>query len=311
MPSYNGMRLIAIDGSDLALENTPELKESFGCSGPKNDAATALCSIAYGPLDGVVYDCRIDHYTVCERSLAEEHIKRLKELDLGGSLLIFDRGYPSARFIALLYESGFQFVMRVRDKFNLVVDNIKTQGFVNLKHSDKEYSVRVLKIKLETGETETLLTSLDQKQLAIEDAGALYFKRWKVETAYDLLKSKLELENFSGKTKVSVLQDFYATIYLNNISAFASEEANEKIANADKGKNLKHPRKANQARTISKLRDVFLSIIAERDEAKRKIMLDKLILDIARYPIPDVPNRSAPRKPPRKKRFYIARKPVV
>ena len=48
MPSYKGMRLIAIDGSDIALENTPELKEAFGCSGPKNDAATALCSIAYG-----------------------------------------------------------------------------------------------------------------------------------------------------------------------------------------------------------------------------------------------------------------------
>ena len=182
---------------------------------------------------------------------------------------------------------------------------------VNLKHSDKEYSVRVLKIKLESGVTETLLTSLNQKQLAIDDAGALYFKRWKVEIAYDLLKSKLELENFSGKTKVSVLQDFYATIYLSNISAFAAEEANEEIANADKGKNLKHHRKASQARTISKLRDVFLSIIAERDEAKRKIMLDKLVLNIARYPIPDVPNRSAPRKSPRKKRFHMARKPVV
>jgi hypothetical protein len=33
MPNYNGMRLIAIDGSDIALENTPELKEAFSCSG--------------------------------------------------------------------------------------------------------------------------------------------------------------------------------------------------------------------------------------------------------------------------------------
>lgn len=311
MPSYNGMRLIAIDGSDIALENSPELKEAFGCSGPRKDAATALCSIAYGPLDDVIYDCRIERYTTDERSLAEEHIKRLKELGLFNSLLLFDRAYPSAEFIALLYESGFQFIMRVRDKFNLVADKIKEQGIINLKHNDKEYAVRVLKVELKTGEIETLLTSLNQEQLPTHEAGELYFKRWKVEVAYDRLKSKLELENFSGKTKVSVLQDFYATIYLSNMAAFAAEEADKKVARADEGKNLKHPRKANRARTISKLRGIFLRIIAERDEAKRKAMLDELILDIARYPIQAVLNRTVPRKLPRKKRFYIARRSLV
>ena len=111
MPSYNGMRLIAIDGSDIALENTAELKEAFGCSGPKSDAATALCSIAYDPLNHAIYDCHIDRYTTDEHTLAKEHIKRLSELGLLGSLLLFDRGYPSAEFIAFLYEFGFKFVM--------------------------------------------------------------------------------------------------------------------------------------------------------------------------------------------------------
>jgi hypothetical protein len=311
VPSYNGMRLIAIDGSDIALENTSELRESFGCSGPKNDAATALCSIAYGPLDNVIYDCRIDRCTADERDLAKEHIERLSELSLGGSLLLFDRYYPSVEFISFIYESGFHFVMRVRRKFNLDVDNIKTQGWISLKHNDKKYHVRVLKVKLNTGETETLLTSLNQKQLPICNAGALYFKRWKVETAYDNLKSKLELENFSGKTKISVLQDFYATMYLCNISAFAAEEADEQVSFSDKDKDLKYERKASRTRTISKLRDDFLYIITERDEAKRNAMLDKLILDVARYPIQAVPNRSAPRKMPRKKRFFISRRSMV
>ncbi len=34
-PSYRGMHLIAIDGTDIALENGQELKEAFGCFGPK------------------------------------------------------------------------------------------------------------------------------------------------------------------------------------------------------------------------------------------------------------------------------------
>jgi hypothetical protein len=311
MPKYNGMRLIAIDGSDVALENTPELKEAFGCSGPKNDAATALCSIAYGPLDHVIYDCRIDRYDADERDLAKAHVKRLSELGLSESLLLFNRGYPSAEFIAFLYKSGFQFVMRVSSKFNLDVDGTKTQGWHNLKHNDKEYPVRVLKVTLNNGETETLLTSLNQKQLPIRKASRLYFKRWKVEIAYDLIKSKLELENFSGKTKVSVLQDFYATMYLANIAAFAAEEADEQVVSVDKDKELKNPRKASRTRTIAKLRDVFLSVITEQDKAKRNAMLNELVLDISKYPIQTIPNRSPTRKLPRKKRFFIARRSMV
>lgn len=43
---YHGMRLTAIDGTDIALENSAKLKETFGCSGPKRDATTALGSLA-------------------------------------------------------------------------------------------------------------------------------------------------------------------------------------------------------------------------------------------------------------------------
>lgn len=48
-PCWCGMRLIAIDGTDIALENSAELKKAFGCSGPKSDAATALGGTTYGP----------------------------------------------------------------------------------------------------------------------------------------------------------------------------------------------------------------------------------------------------------------------
>ena len=311
MPSYLGMRLIAIDGSDTALENTLELREAFGCAGSNKNAATALVSIAYGPLDHVIYDCRIDRYETDERTLAKAHVHRLKELGLVESLLLFDRGYPSAEFISFLCDSGFQFVMRVRAKFNIETDNIKTQGWISINHENKEYGVRVLKIPLPTGEIETLITTLNQKQLPISKAGALYFQRWGIETAYDLLKSKLELENFSGKTKVSVLQDFYATMYLANIIAFAAEEADELIAEADSGKKLKYPRKANRNRAISNLRRVFIDLIAEPDDVKRNAKLDKLVKYITRYPVPVVPDRSPKRKLPRKKRFYIGRRSVV
>jgi hypothetical protein len=188
-------------------------------------------------------------------------------------LLLFDRWYPSAEFISFLYESGYHFVMRVRNKFNLQADAVETEGWIELEHDCKKYPVRVLKIVLSTGKTQTLLTSLNHKQLPISKAGELYFKRWGIETAYDTIKSKLELENFSGKTKVSVLQDFYATIYLANITAFAAEEADEIICESDRDKHLKYRRKANRNRCISKFRAVFLRLLLEPNDLKRNKML--------------------------------------
>ena len=311
LPCYHGKRLIALDGSDVALENTPELKKAFGCSGPKKQAATALCSIAFGPLDHVIYDFQIDRYECDERDLAKRHVNRLTELGLLGSLLLFDRWYPSAEFIGFLYETGFDFVMRVRRKWNVEADEVKTQKWITIITEGKPYPVRVLKVVLPTGEIETLLTSLNQKELPIRDAGALYFQRWSVETEYDLLKSKLQLENFSGKTKTTVLQDFYATMYLANLTAFICGCADADIAATDAGKNLKYARQSNHNRAIAKLREEFIALLLESNAALRRRLIDRMIAQIARYPVSIVPGRSPTRKLPRSKRFHLAKKAVV
>ena len=310
-PTWCGMRLVAIDGTDIALENSAELKRVFGCSGPKRDAATALGSLAYGPLDHAIYDCQIAPYATDERDLAKLHMARLQELGLKGSLLLLDRWYPSASFLAYTMDTGFSFVMRVRKKWNLQVDAVKTEGWVTLSHENQNFSVRVLKVILSSGETETLLTNLHQEQLPLKQAAQLYFKRWGIETAYDTLKSKFQLENFSGKTEVSVLQDFFATVYLAGFAAICAAEADEKISVNDKNKDLKYPRKSNQNHTIAKLRDRFWRILLQDDPVLRERMLDRLCADIAARPEIVRPNRSPARKSPRKKRFHIAKKSVL
>ena len=178
-------------------------------------------------------------------------------------------------------------------------------------HENKDFSVRVLKVVLSTGETETLLTNLNQEQLPLDQAGQLYFKRWGIETAYDTLKSKFQLENFSGKTEVSVLQDFYATIYLAGFATICAAEADETIATNDKYKNLKYPRKSSQNRTIAKLRDRFWRILLQDDPDVRDLMLIRLCADIAAHPESVRLDRSPPRKYPRKKRFPMAKKSVL
>ncbi len=310
-PSYKGMRLIAIDGTDIALENSQELKEAFGCSGPKKDAATALGSLAYGPLDHAVYDCQIAPYATDERDLAKLHMARLKELELDGSLLLLDRWYPSKQFLVHIMDAGFSFVMRVRRKWNLDVDAVDGDGWVTLCQDGRALRIRVIKVALSSGEIETLLTNLSEEYLPAAEAGELYFKRWGIETAYDTLKSKLQLENFSSKTEVGVKQDFYATVYLMGFAEICAAEATRSIETADQDKNLKYKRKANLNRTINALRNNFWRILLESDTQLRLDLFDQLCLDIARFPEPVRPGRTQKHSSPRNKRFPVTKKSVL
>lgn len=236
---------------------------------------------------------------------------RLKELGLSGSLLLLDRCYPSKQFIVYTLDAGFSFVMRVRRKWNLDVDAVDGDGWVSLCHDGRTLRIRVIKVALSSGEIETLLTNLTEELLPSAEAGELYFKRWGIETAYDTLKSKLQLENFSSKTEVGVKQDFYATVYLMGFAEICAAEATCSIETADQGKNLKHKRKANMNRTINALRNDFWRILLENDPQVRRDLFDRLCRHIARFPEPVRPGRSHYRSAHRNKRFPVTKKSVL
>ena len=48
--------------------------------------------------------------------------------------------------------------------------------------------------------------------------GEIYHMRWGIETAFETLKDRLQLENFTGTKPRLLLQDIYSTIYVNNLA---------------------------------------------------------------------------------------------
>lgn len=58
----------------------------------------------------------------------------------------------------------------------------------------------------------------------------LYFLRWGVETSYDELKNKIKTEQFSGYSNNSILQDFYAALFVSNIQSLIVSEINDELA---------------------------------------------------------------------------------
>jgi hypothetical protein len=78
--------------------------------------------------------------------------------------------------------------------------------------------VRVIKFRLSGKEIETLVSGLKDSRYSIRRFRELYFKRWPIETKYEQVKKKLEVENFSGILVDNIRRDFYAAMTLGNIA---------------------------------------------------------------------------------------------
>ncbi|HZK72133.1 MAG TPA: IS4 family transposase [Clostridia bacterium] len=312
MDTLKGMRIFAVDGTSLALENSPELVKHFGCSGRGSTSATARVSILYDVLNECIMDTEIEKFSCGEQELALRHIEKLKNMDSTNNLIIFDRGYASSELISVLSDVGIHFLMRVKRKFNRDIDALTTgEGTVTIVHDNKSYSLRVIKFLLDSGETETLITNLTEYMVTIDEFKDLYFKRWPIETRYDMVKVKLQLENFTGKTVLSVLQDFYASMYLSNMSTFAKYITDAKILKNNKNKGLKYTYKTNTNILIGKLKDNLILALLDENPKRRERGMRKVIAEIAKNQIPIRPGRQFERNIPRKKRFHMNKKDVL
>jgi hypothetical protein len=132
---------------------------------------------------------------------------------------------------------------------------------------------------LRSGEEETLITNLFE--IPAEELPRLYFLRWGVEGKYDVLKNKLELENFSGCTKNAILQDFWVAITLSIIAVIAKKEADEKIQQRTDGKNNKHKQIPNVSQLVGSLKDEFVLACRLPSNALRRIAIDRIINEIS------------------------------
>jgi hypothetical protein len=311
---YKRYRLCAMDGSDVALYNSKELKDEFGCSGGSEKAVTAMASIAYDPLNNVILDASLNHCATDERVTAKEHIINILRLPIKlrhKILFIMDRGYPSREFLAWLLDGKHKFIMRVRRKFNLDFDSVSKDGKVTFDCGNRIYRVRIIKVALDSGESETLITNLDEKELPYSDAADQYFRRWAIETKFNSLKNKLELENMSGRRVVTVKQDFWASLFLANMCASLEWQTNAAIEEETVDSNNKYVQTTNENRLIHKLRESFFDCLLEPNPAKRDKLFSALVDDIACRPEDVKPNRSFPRNNPRNMRFHDTYKSVT
>lgn len=315
--TYHGFRLLAIDGSVIELPNTPALRAKYGVATNQSaqaSVARARSSSLYDVNHGIVIHSILGRYDAAERDMAKTHLETLA--DLPGSranLVIFDRGYPSADLILWLLAHSIRFVMRVPTGFyreieeatapdSQVTIRITSERARALKRQGTPvpagtvFTVRVIKRPLPSGEIETLITDLTPIELPVEEALALYFLRWGVETHYDAWKYQWEVENFSGKTSVVIQQDFHASILMSNLAAVAEQEAQDEIQEHGQRRDHKYDEyRIHRNILVGKMKDRLIAIVLEPNGRKREAAWNRLRGELVRNLVPVRRGRTAPR----------------
>jgi len=304
--TFRGYRLSAIDGSDLELNNSKRLREAFGYAENLTvKVARALSAGIYDIENDIMLTSKITRYSTSERELAVELIDNLKEIGLKNDLILFDRGYPSKELINYLESNGIKYLMRVQSNFlKVVTETTKADEIVEVETGDQILKIRVIKFMLDSEIQEVLITNLTDKSLDISDFKELYFKRWSIEVKFNELKNRLQIENFTGDTKIAIEQDFYASIYLSNMAAVAKADANQDVEQTNEGKSLKYEYKVNTNILIGKLKDNFVMALLEDNTEKRQKMIDKIMSELKKSTIPIRPGRSFKRNLELKRNRY-------
>ena len=238
---WRGHRLLGIDGSTLRLPNHPELLEEFTpvpINSEPNIAAKmypqARISVLYDLLNRVGLDGQLRPSSQGEVGLAVEQLDQARRQDI----IVTDRGYTGYPYLSAVIYMGLHFISRCSTasfaaaqelfRMNRAGRSIITKIMVAPEHRqhllecgrELELTVRFISLRLPTGELEVLVTSLvDEQEYPTEDFLEVYNSRWNEETFFFLLKSRLDLENFSGYTAEAVRQDFYSTLLLSNIES--------------------------------------------------------------------------------------------
>ena len=302
--NYKGYILKAIDGTDFEIPNTEKSKDTFGRVKTKSGESIPRTSVSmcYDVLNGYIIDVIPEKYRSNEIYMAKQHMKKDQEITEDyESIYIMDRNYVSLDFISFLQKNGINFLARlnlgyyVKETTNMktkdeIIEIERTKERMKRKYFEneetREYAkknkieVRILKYILETGEEEYLITNL--KEFSYEEIFEIYGKRWNIETLYNSLKNKLQIEKFTSSKEEIIKQDIYASTLVYNMIQTMKNEAKEDIEQ----KKYKYEMKINENITIGLFKNEMIYIMLEENDKKRLKRYDKLCKKILKYKIP-------------------------
>jgi hypothetical protein len=319
--TWYGHNLLAIDGSTVKVPRKVEVVDYFGALHPKNGEPCPMARVSqlFDVMNKFTVDATIAPYCVGERELATIHAFQLRPTDL----LLLDRGYPSYLLFKIIGHIGANYCARVKGNQWAVVQMFYESGqldtIVSIHPSAEAkkqcqelgldispINLRLIRIELPSGEVEILATSLTDSEIYHYDQfQELYNYRWPVEEDYKVMKHRIEVENWSGETVESVLQDFHAKVLVKNITAALAHCTKEAIK--QKTSHRKYEYQINFTQALAKIKDVVGLLVLRDDVAS---IIDNLLEAFIAFIEPIRPGRKAKRKMKKTRCYYPAYKPI-
>lgn len=323
--TYKGYVITGIDGSDFEIPNTRMARERYNGKQQKQCARVTV-STCYDLLNHYTLDAIVEKYDYSETEMAKRHYKTIDEEQLLGnfkSIRIMDRNYRNISNIYHYIKNDEKFLIRIASsvyekenqsmKSNDEVIEIKYEynraryyknvdpDFYEYFSSGNSIKVRCVKIGLETGETEILLTNLEEDKFTTNEIKELYNLRWQIEINYRHLKNDLKIETITSSKEILIKQDIYSQVLVSNmLQAFIND--NDNNINQDKYKNKM---KTNANMSIGIFKNTLIYILLEDNNKERSKMMDKFCEAIEKYIIPIKPGRKNARNTNSKNRYHV------
>jgi hypothetical protein len=244
-------RLLSVDSSLVRLPGHAAVGGKFGwvqCAnhhGPLERYPQGRVSVLYDVLNQVALEAWLVGSTVAETELAQTHLAGVQ----AGDVVLTDRGYTGYRWLVAVRARGAHFVSRCSRRSFAAVQRLFARNEAGVSVAvtlaapkevraecaergwPLELCVRLVTVRLSSGELEVLVTSLlDAAAYPAEALSGVYGQRWGQETYYGRLKGRLDLEHCSGQTVEAVEQDFHATVLLSNVESVVIGPAQAQLA---------------------------------------------------------------------------------
>lgn len=319
---WRGHRLLGMDSSILRLPNNPELREAFTpvdvqCQFGETGVGMAQgrMSVLYDLLSRAGLDARLEPSSLGEVALGIEQLSQAQ----AGDVVISDRGYAGYHYLAAHHRLGLHFIVRCSKGSFAAAQELfaakqaprslamklrapaADRAWMKKEGWPLELSVRFVSVRLSTGELEVLVTSLLEEALyPTEEFGEVYHWRWQHETYHQLLKGRLDLENWSGQTVEAVQQDVQAAVLVSNVETLLSQEPQEILSAGDAGR--QHPAQVNRAVSYHALKERLLDLLWS--PRPLEAVLEGIQRWMQHTPVSVRPKRQVPRRPPSFHRSY-------
>ena len=291
--TVNGFLVLAADGSDINIPTTPETIATYGNASRNNTKLCAQIGLGclYDALNRMILDAAINKPKFNEMAIAEAQIATVRET-IGDKpfLVTMDRGYTAIPAFLRMIDSQTYFVARLKSS------DFKAEQQA-LSSDDEDVSIQLTKsrrhhyiVNDDKTEYEILATNLPREQFPAECFGEIYHLRWRIETAFQVLKDRLQMENFTGTKPVLLEQDIYSTIYVSNIAEDIARDIEQEQADHLKN-DYKHRMAVNRTLCIGLLKNDLIYILLEKDRQKQTELFQQIYNEISENIVPVRPGR--------------------